>query len=49
MNVWGSGFVTMIIYGSFVGSEINPSNAFLLLDGTDFDLLDNTVLLLLGS
>ncbi len=49
MNCFGSGFITIINYSSSTGGGNNPANAFLLLDGTDFNLLDTTVFLLLGS
>lgn len=44
----GSGFITILLYQLF-SSEITTENAFLLLDGENLNLLDNTFMLLLGS
>lgn len=49
MDWWGSGFVTIILYATMAGAGNSPANdAFLLLDGTNFLLLDLSDLLLLG-
>jgi len=47
MNWTGSGFITQIIYSSYLNELIPIVNDFILLDGSGFLLLNGTDFLLL--
>lgn len=49
MSWWGSGFIPIIIYAALASEDNIMSHNFLLLDGTDLLLQDNSNFLLLGS